>query len=148
MLRTADDLLQNHVVLEGLRKAWLDSNPGISGGHGEDGFVVEDDNEDRYVIRWPAGSQDELVVPPHEGCRVNEQRIVATFHTHPNTGDHYRQEPGRVDIRAVSEDPDLKASDYVGEFVVSERWVYLIGQSGQVTQVGTRGDALGGRERF
>jgi len=43
VLRTADDLLQNNVVLEGLRKAWLDSNPGISGGHEEGGFVAEEE---------------------------------------------------------------------------------------------------------
>ena len=87
-------------------------------------------------------------MPPHERCQVNGRVIVAIFHTHPNTGDEYRQGPGRVDIRAISDDPHLKASDYVGEFIVSERWVYLIGQSGQVAQVGTREDALGEREIF
>lgn len=147
-LARADDILSDDVVIEALSQAWLDAKPGTTGGTEQGGFVVEDDNDERCVIHWPAGSQDELVVPLHEGCRVDEQRIVATFHTHPNTGNHYRQEPGRVDIRAVSGDPDLRASDYVGEFVVSEKWVYLIGQAGEVTQVGTREDILGERERL
>lgn len=143
-LASAEDILSDDVVIEALRQAWLDSKPGTTGGAEEGGFIVEDDNGERYVIRWPTGSQDELAVPPHAECRVSGQKIIATFHTHPNTGDAYRQEPGRVDIRAVSGDPDLKESHYAGEFVVSQGWVYLIGQSGQVAKVGTTEDILGG----
>ena len=147
-LTRAEDILSDDVVIEALGQAWVDSGPGPTGASEQDGFVLEDDNGDRDVSRWPAGSQDELAVPPHGGCRVSGRQVVATFHTHPNTGDHYRQEPGRVDIRAVGEDPDLRASEYVGEFVISEKWVYLIGQSGQVAQIGTREDILGGSRGF
>jgi hypothetical protein len=145
-LAGAEDLLSDNVVIEALSQAWLDSKPGTTGGTEEGGFVVEDDNGDRSVIHWPAGSQDELMVPSHTGCRVSGKKIIATFHTHPNTGDAYRQEPGRVDIRAVSGDPDLKESYYAGEFVVSQQWVYLIGQSGEVAQIAATEDILGGNQ--
>lgn len=83
-------------------------------------------------------------MPPHAGCRVNGQKIIAAFHTHPNTGDACRQEPGRVDIRAVSGDPDLKEGSYLGEIVISQEWVYLIGQSGVAAQIGETEDILRG----
>jgi hypothetical protein len=61
---------------------------------------------------------------------------VATFHTHPNTGSDYFQEPSDSDRRAVRDDPDLKGANYVGEIVVAARRVYLILPDGTVTDVG------------
>ena len=53
-----EDILSDDVVIEVLSQAWLDSKPGTTCGSEEGGFVVEDDNGNRYVIRWPAGSQE------------------------------------------------------------------------------------------
>lgn len=89
-----------------------------------------------------------MAVPPHPKYRISGRRTIATFHTHPNMGDVYRQEPGQVDIRAVKGDFDLKDGDYMGEFVVSQDWVYLIEQSGQVAPVGSTKDILGERRRL
>jgi len=61
--------------------------------------------------------------------------IVASFHTHPNTGSDYLQEPSETDNRAVRDDPDLKGEDYVGEFVISQAVIYLISPTGQVREM-------------
>ena len=68
--------------------------------------------------------------------------ILASFHSHPNTGSNFLQEPGATDIRAVRDDLDLKGPDYVGEFVVAERAVFLITPDGLVRELGNPADHL------
>ncbi len=73
-----------------------------------------------------------------EGCE-----IVASFHTHPNTGPGFLQEPSETDKRAVRDDPDLKGAAYEGELVISADWIYLIAPNGRVTVSGHTWDILG-----
>ncbi len=87
------------------------------------------------VEYWPHGQQSSIAVPPHPNCRSNDQNIVATFHTHPNTGSDYIQKPGETDKRAVRDDPHLKGAFYEGEFVVSAQTIYRIAPTGQVSEV-------------
>ena len=75
--------------------------------------------------------------------RFGEDEIIATFHTHPNIGNNYRQEPSETDKRAVRDDPDLKGKFYVGEFVISKELIYLILPNGQVSEIGYRWEILG-----
>ena len=75
------------------------------------------------------------MVPLHPNCRINNQDIVATFHTHPNTDSDYLQEPGETDKRAVQDDPHLKGTFYEGEFVISVHIIYQIAPTGQVSEV-------------
>jgi len=75
-------------------------------------------------------------MPSHTGCRIGEKHIAATFHTHPNLGSDYLQEPGETDRRAVRDDPDLKGEFYAGEFVICHARTYLIAPNGQVIEVG------------
>jgi len=88
------------------------------------------------VVRWPQGAQNSIILPPHPNCKIGENDIVATFHTHPNIGSDYLQEPSETDQRAVRDDPDLKGEFYTGEFVISQATIYLIAPSGQVSEVG------------
>ena len=88
------------------------------------------------VVRWPKGAQNSIIVPPHPTCKIGERDIVATFHTHPNTGGDYLQEPSETDKRAVRDDPDLKGALYEGEYVISQETIYLITPTGQVGEVG------------
>jgi hypothetical protein len=104
MPRSVIELLGDAAVVEGLRRAWLDSRPGPSGGHEEGGFILRDESGRISVSRWPVGSTDAIDVPPHAGCRFGGCDIVATFHTHPTTGDDYRQEPSEMDQWAVRDD--------------------------------------------
>ena len=122
----------------------MESAPGPVGGREQGGFVVDADGK-LSVVRWPAG-QARLIsfIPPHAGCRVSEGPVVASFHTHPNTGSEYRQEPSRRDVQAVREDAGLKADWYVGEFVIADRSIYLVQPDGEFHELGRRIEFLGG----
>ncbi len=127
---------QNSAVVAELKQAWQDSEPDVSGGHEEGEFIVVDDFGFLSVARWEKGSQNEIILPPHRNCFIEGKAIVASFHTHPNTGADFQQEPSLTDVRAVRDDPDLKGEFYLGESVVSQEDVYLIEPSGQVGVIG------------
>ncbi|NOH01407.1 MAG: DUF4329 domain-containing protein [Chloroflexi bacterium] len=132
---TAKAILSNPNVRHALQQAWTDSNPGRTGGHEEGGFVVRETDGSLSVKRWQKGLQDTIQVPPHGNCLFDGLGIVASFHTHPNTGSDYLQEPSETDKRAVRDDPDLKGEDYVGEFVISQAMIYLVSPAGQVREM-------------
>lgn len=123
-------------------QAWNESNPGVSGGHEEGGFILQDATGALRVSRWPQGKQDRILVPPHKDCKLAETDIVASFHTHPNTGSDYLQEPSETDKRAVRDDPHLKGETYVGEFVIAQETIYLITPEGRVREIGDTFDFL------
>ena len=120
---------------QALQQAWMDSSPGITGGHEEGGFVVRDAVGRLSVRRWQTGLQDTIQVPPHGNCVFDGLEIVASFHTHPNTGSDYLQEPSETDKRAVRDDPNLKGVEYIGEFVISQALIYLISPAGQIREM-------------
>lgn len=128
-------ILSVPAVRSALREAWRDSQPGISGGHEEGGFVVRGSTGTVDVVRWARGATDSITLPPHPECKISGMDILATFHTHPNTGADYLQEPTDTDVRAVRDDPDLKGASYVGEIVISQAGVYLVSPSGEVSEV-------------
>jgi len=136
MRLSTTEVSQHSAVVAGLKQAWQDSGPSTSSGHEEGGFIVVDDFGSLSVVRWGKGTQNEIDLPPHGNCFVNDKAIVASFHTHPNTGADFQQEPSLTDIRSVRDDPDLKGEFYLGEFVVSQENVYLIEPSGQVRVIG------------
>lgn len=133
-----NELLQNDVIMAALKSAWDDSVPGITGGHEEGGFILQSPDGEISVHRWPIGKQNQIAVPLHADCRMGENDILASFHTHPNTGSNFLQEPSVTDRRAVRDDPNLKGSRYVGEFVIAADTIYLIGPNGDVSILGSR----------
>jgi len=135
MSLTPRAILSNLNVRSVLQQAWTDSNPDVTGGHEEGGFVVKDDGDNLSVIRWSKGLKDNIQIPPHRDCEIDGLEIVASFHTHPNTGNDYLQEPSETDKRAVRDDPDLKGSEYVGEFVISQAIIYILSPAGQVREM-------------
>lgn len=94
------------------------------------------------MTRWPTGGRDFITLPPHVDCRIEDSEIIATFHTHPNTGSDYLQEPGEADRRGVRDDPDLKGVGYVGELVISQRGIYLIAPDGLVSEVAAAAEII------
>ncbi len=136
MVFSINDIFENVLILSELNRAWLDSDPGESGGHEEGGFIVVDDVGNLMAIRWEKGLQNEIILPPHKNCFVDGQDIVASFHTHPNLGKNFQQEPSLTDIRAVSDDFDLKGEFYLGECVISEQNIYLIEPAGDYHIIG------------
>lgn len=124
------EILQNSEIVAELKRAWQDSKPNVSGGHEEGGFIVVDDSGFLSVVRWEKGTQNEIILPPHRNCFIGGKDIIASFHTHPNTGEDFQQEPSLTDIRAVRDDFDLKGEFYLGEFVISRENIYLVEPSG------------------
>jgi hypothetical protein len=129
-------VLDDDTVRELIRLAWQESQAGTSTAHEEGGFVLRGADGALTVERWPCGEQNRIVVPDHGGCTRNTLVILATFHTHPNPGPDFQQEPSLTDIRAVRDDPDLSHPDYEGEYVISQEWVYLVRKNGQVAVIG------------
>ncbi len=125
-----------------LKQAWKDSQPGVTGGHEEGGFIVMGSAGHLDVIRWPKGTQSAIILPSHLNCKVGNKDIIATFHTHPNTGNDYLQEPSETDKRAVRDDSNLKGEYYEGEIIISQKRIYLIAPHGQVTEVGDTQEIL------
>lgn len=135
MSTKATSILGDPLVRAILRQVWEDSEPGPAGGHEEGGFILRDSGGNLRVERWPRGQQDSITVPAHRNCRISDQDIVATFHTHPNTGSDYLQEPSETDKRAVRNDPHMKGACYEGEFVISAQTIYRIEPTGQVSEI-------------
>ena len=129
-------IFHHPLVRAALKQAWEDSQFGDTGGHEEGGFILRDVTGNVSVTRWPQGIQNSIILPPHPNCKIDTSDIVATFHTHPNTGSEYLQEPSETDKRAVGDDSDLKGEFYEGEFVISQEKVYLIAPNGQVSEIG------------
>lgn len=137
------DILRDSPIRVALAEAWKESRPGLTGGHEEGGFIVLGEDDRLSARRWPPGEGNMIRVPNHAGCAVDGLPIVGTFHTHPNTGPDFLQEPSETDKRGVKEDADLKGGLYVGEIVVTSEMIYLITPGGTVREMDTRLELLG-----
>ena len=129
-------VLDNDEIRRQIRRAWEESAPGTTGAHEEGGFVLKAADGSLTVERWPCGIQDRIELPSHVGGQRGGSIIVATFHTHPNFGPDFLQEPSLTDIRAVRDDPNLSHAEYEGEYVVSSQLVFRIRRDGTVEVLG------------
>lgn len=128
-------VLDDDTICVQFREAWEQSQPGTDAAHEEGGFVLRNADGSLCVERWPHGTQNQILVPPHADGRRSNLLIVATFHTHPNSGPDFQQEPSLTDIRAVRDDPDLCHPDYEGEYVIADQWIYRIQKDGRVASI-------------
>jgi len=135
-------VLDDERVRDELRNAWKESSSGTPNAHEEGGFVVQDEQGRLVVKRWPQGSRKEIVVPPHADGRFDGRLILATFHTHPNPGPEFQQEPSLTDVRAVRNDPGLRHPEFEGELVISTETIYRILPDGSVERVGKTDEVL------
>ena len=136
-------VLENKEICTELQKVWKDSQPGASGGHEEGGFILRKQDDTLVVSRWPKGELNNIFLPPHQNCKFDNFDILASFHTHPNTGSDFFQEPSVTDKRAIRDDLDLKGEFYEGELVISEEKIYVISPNGHVDEIGERKELLG-----
>jgi hypothetical protein len=68
------------------------------------------------------------------------QQIVGSFHTHPNAGTEWRQEPSVQDIRLSQEYPETMG---MHQFVIAKAKIYHINNDGVVTEMGFTNQLLG-----
>jgi hypothetical protein len=129
-------VLADETIVGLFLQAWRDSQPGTGVAHEEGGFVLRSADGSLSIERWPRGAKNQILVPPHPGGKRSDLSIVATFHTHPNPGPDFQQEPSLTDIRAVRDDADLSHPNYEGEYVIASEWIYLIQKNGRVGSVG------------
>jgi hypothetical protein len=129
-------VLDDDGIVDLFRQAWEESQPGTDSAHEEGGFVLRNPDGSLRVERWPRGAQNQILVPPHPGGKRGDLPIVATFHTHPNPGPEFQQEPSITDIRAVRDDVDLSHPDFEGEYVVATESIYRIDRNGRVELFG------------
>lgn len=129
-------VLDHEDIRSTLADAWRRSEPDTPNAHEEGGFIVRRDDGSVFVIGWPRGLQNEILVPAHRGGQRGNMPIIATFHTHPNSGSGFQQEPSLTDIRAVRDDPDLSHPEYEGEYVISRRLIFRILRTGDVMVIG------------
>jgi proteasome lid subunit RPN8/RPN11 len=134
-----ETVLTNPDVLSALTLAWRESQPGLLEAHEEGGFIVQDAAALLKVIRWPRGASNTIEIPPHDGCKVEGLEIIASFHTHPNIGPDFLQQPSETDKRAVRDDPNLKAPYCAGELVISAALLYFVTPYGSVVELGETG---------
>jgi hypothetical protein len=139
---TGLSIFDHGIIRQQMLQAWTESQPGTPEAHEEGGFVLQDTSGLLSVERWPRGAQNEIFVPPHPIGKRGESLIVATFHTHPNIGPEFQQEPSLTDIRAVQFDPNLSHFEYEGEYVIADQLIYRIEKNGRVTSCGERGTIL------
>ena len=55
-------ILGDSVVRNALSQAWRDSQPGVSGGHEEGGFIIRNVTGELSVARWPKGDGDTITI--------------------------------------------------------------------------------------
>jgi hypothetical protein len=135
--------LDDAFVQAELRRAWQDSEAATHRAHEEGGFILQAKDGTLIVERWPRGIQNEILVPSHPNGKRSELPIVATFHTHPNPGPEFEQEPSLGDIRAVRDDPDLGHAEFEGEYVIASELVYRVSRTGKIEIVGSTNVVLG-----
>ena len=128
------ELLAHPRVVAGMRQAYVESDVGGSHPQEQGGFLVRDVQTGfPTVTRLPSSAHDSLSYPLSPNGLYQGQEIIGSFHTHPNTGKEWRQEPSPQDIRLSKEYPETMG---LHQFVISREKIYVIDNGGQVTVVG------------
>ena len=133
------ELLQDEVVEAALRRAYQESDVGGTNPREQGGFIVRDGDGALRVDRLPAGEEDALEFPVCRDGVYNGEKIAGTFHTHPNIGTGWRQEPSQADIEFSVNFPETSGPH---QFVVSKANIYHIANDGVVSTVGATTDLI------
>lgn len=128
-------------VIAGMRRAFQESDVRGPNPIEQGGFIVQTrDTGELEVERLSEGGRDSLSYPICADGTYNGKRIVGTFHTHPNTGWDWTQEPSPQDIRLSADYPETMGPH---QFVIGAETIYHIDNEGVVTNVGSTLELLG-----
>ncbi|MEX2169370.1 MAG: hypothetical protein WD851_08665 [Pirellulales bacterium] len=132
---SAAELLLHLDVIDGLRRAYEESGVGTDHPVEQGGFILCDPDTATFVlVRLPAGGQASLVFPLRVDGTFQGKQIVGSFHTHPNTGLEWQQEPSPQDIRLSQDYPETMGQH---QFVIAKDTMYHIDNDGEVTILGS-----------
>jgi hypothetical protein len=138
---TAFDILCDPNVIAGMRRAYEESDVGGDSPIEQGGFILWNPaSAMREVARLPTSGQDSIAYPICIDGTYQGKRILGTFHTHPNTGPEWRQEPSRQDIHLSQDDPETMGPH---QFVISKETIYHIDGNGLVSEMGPTAQLLG-----
>jgi hypothetical protein len=136
----AETLLANNDIKKGLSQAAKDSDIGGKNPTEQGGFILRDPKTGAISVEHlPAGKQAALSFPVSQDGTRNGKEIVGSFHTHPNVGPGWKQGPSSQDIKLMKKYPKTMGQDH---FVVSDKKIYHIDNSGKVTTMGDRATLL------
>jgi len=137
---SAEHLLENATIRRAFRDALLESRPGTKTPIEQGGFIVRDAGTLRPVVRrLSVGQADSFQIPMCPDGRFHGEEILGSFHTHPNTGPDWQEEPSRQDIRLVTEYPETVGPWH---FVIGQARTYCIANDGAVKILGATDDVL------
>lgn len=140
MENSAEELLDEATIRSALRDALLDSRPGTKAPIEQGGFIVRDSGTLRPVVRrLNIGQADSFQIPLCPDGKFQGEQILGSFHTHPNTGPLWQEEPSRQDIRLVTEYPETVGRWH---FVIGPERTYCIVNDGTVRTLGATDDVL------
>ncbi len=134
------ELLALPQVIVGFRQAYEESDVGGSQPIEQGGFLLCDSDSGEVVVkRLPSSERDSLGYPLCSDGKYQGQEIVGSFHTHPNTGQEWRQEPSPQDIRLSKDFPETMGPH---QFVISRDTIYHIDNNGIVIAIGRTANVL------
>lgn len=134
------DPIADKSVKKALKKAFNDSNVGGKKPIEQGGWILRDPNTGELTVeRLPAGKQAAISWSIQKDGKRNGKEIVGSFHTHPNVGPGWKQEPSDQDIKVVKKYPNTFGKDH---YVISKDKVYHIDNTGKVTDKGKRSEIL------
>jgi hypothetical protein len=137
---SASELLSDSTVIDAMRRAFEESDVGGRNPVEQGGFILKDPLTGTFsVALLPAGAADSLVYPVCSDGMHDGKQIVGSFHTHPNTGPDWQQEPSLQDIRLSQEYPETMGAH---QFVISQKTIYHIDDDGAVGVAGRTVDLL------
>lgn len=138
---SATDLLADPNVVAGMRKAFEESDAGGSEPVEQGGFILRHPETGELAVeRLPSQHRSSLRYPICSGGTYRGKEIVGSFHTHPNTGSEWMQEPSPQDVRVSKEYPETMGPH---QFVFSATTAYHIDNEGLVSEIGQTAQVLG-----
>jgi proteasome lid subunit RPN8/RPN11 len=140
MDNSAERLLDDVTIKIAIRQALLESLPGTDQPTEQGGFIVRDATTLKPVVRrLSVGQADSFQIPLCPDGRFHGEEIIGSFHTHPNIGPEWQEEPSRQDIRLVTEYPETVGAIH---FVIGMARTYSIANDGTVNVLGTTDEVL------
>ncbi|MDA0806445.1 MAG: Mov34/MPN/PAD-1 family protein [Planctomycetota bacterium] len=137
---STEHLLNDIAIRTAMREALRESRPGTKHPIEQGGFIVLDAITLRPVVRrLNVGQADSFQIPLCPDGQFHGEPIIGSFHTHPNIGPEWQEEPSRQDIRLVTEYPETVGAIH---FVIGPAKTYAITNDGTVSVLGRTDDVL------